>query len=138
MRHGANWQKLSPTWRRHMARRALRHGDDITLALAARTDSLVIERLLRRKGFRDMSLLGKMKHLTEAAQDFHKETEAALDGIAEKIQTGRNKREEAVQKHHAYYDAIIAGVDESTSVIDRLSNGPLHDDGGSSGGPSSS
>lgn len=85
-----------------------------------------------RQGIKEgkrMSLLGKMKHLTEEAQDFHKETEVDLDGIAEKIATGRTKRKEAVAKHHAYYDAIIAGVDESTQVIDRLSNGPLHGDG---------
>ena len=76
-----------------------------------------------------MSLLGKMQHLTEAATDFHKETEAVLDGIAAKIATGKQKRDEAAAKHHGYYDAIIAGVDQSTEVIDRLSNGPLHGDG---------
>ncbi len=76
-----------------------------------------------------MSLLGKLQHLTDSAQEFHKETETDLDGIAEKIATGRAKRKVAVEKHHAYYDAIIAGVDESTAVIDRLSNGPLSGDG---------
>ena len=76
-----------------------------------------------------MSLLGKLKHLTEEAQSFNDETEASLDGISEKIAAGRIKRAEAEAKHHAYYDAIIAGVDESVKVIDRLSNGPLHEDG---------
>ena len=78
---------------------------------------------------RKMSLLGKMAHLTESATEFHKETEAVLDGISEKIALGKRKRDEAAAKHHGYYDTIIAGVDASTEVIDRLSNGPLHEDG---------
>lgn len=101
-----------------------------------RTASVRLDTVLAR-GVREgkrMSLLGKMAHLTSSAQDFHRETEAALDGIAEKIEAGRRKRDEAVAKHHAYYDAIIAGVDESLGVIDRLSNGPLPDGGESSGG----
>ena len=76
-----------------------------------------------------MSLLGKMQHLTEAAQKFNDDTEAVLDGIATKIAVGAAKRDAAAAKHHGYYDAIIAGVDASTEVIDRLSNGPLHGDG---------
>lgn len=76
-----------------------------------------------------MSLFGKMAALTESAQDFHKKTEEALDGIAEKIAVATEKREDAVAKHHGYYDAIIKGVDDSVSVIDRLSNAPLGEDG---------
>ena len=85
-----------------------------------------------RQGIKEgkrMSLLGKMAHLTESAQDFHKQTEVVLDGIAEKIETATRKRDEATAKHHAYYDTIIKGVDDSVAVIDRLSNGPLHGDG---------
>jgi hypothetical protein len=76
-----------------------------------------------------MSLLGKMQHLTETAQEFHKETEGVLDGIAEKIAKAKSKRDIAAGKHHGYYDTIIEGVDQSVEVIDRLSNGPLHGDG---------
>ncbi len=85
-----------------------------------------------RQGIKEgkrMSLMGKLAHLTDDAQAFHKETEDDLDGVAAKIALGREKRKVAVAKHHAYYDTIIAGVDESTKVIDRLSNGPLHVDG---------
>jgi hypothetical protein len=78
---------------------------------------------------RQMSLRGKMKALTESAEDFTKETHATLDGIAEKIATAKIKREEAAVKHHAYYDDIIASVEESTTAIDRLSNGPLDKSG---------
>lgn len=100
-------------------------------ALEGAADRLVAARVISAVARdRRMSLLGKMQHLTESAQDFHKETEAALDGIAEKIALGRQKRDSAVEKHHGYYDAIIAGVDESTAVIDRLSNGPLPEGGG--------
>lgn len=76
-----------------------------------------------------MSLLGKMKHLTDEAQKFNDETSVAMDGISDKIAAGRTKRQAAVDKHHAYYDAIIGAVDESTKVIDRLSNGPLSEGG---------
>lgn len=74
---------------------------------------------------RRMSLRGKMAALTESAQDFTKETETVLDGIAEKIAAARTKRDDAAVKHHDYYDSIIQGVDDSIEVIDRLSNGPL-------------
>lgn len=78
-----------------------------------------------------MSLLGKLNALTERAADFTKATEAGLDGLSQKIDAAETKREEALARHHGYYDAITKGIDESVKVIDRLSNGPL--DGGSSG-----
>lgn len=101
---------------------------DITKALSDRTDSLIIERLLMKKGV-PMSLLGKMKALTESAEDFNKDTSDVLDGISDKIKLATIKRDAAVEKHHVYYDGIIKGVDESCEVIDRLSNGPLGTDG---------
>jgi hypothetical protein len=82
-----------------------------------------------REGKR-MSLLGKLQHLTEDAEAFSKETSDDLDGIAAKIALAREKKATAKAKHHAYYDTIIKGVDESVAVIDRLSNGPLSGDGG--------
>lgn len=103
---------------------------DITQAVADAADRITAYRVVNQMARKDkMSLLGKLQHLTESAQDFHKETEADLDGIAEKIATGREKRKEAVAKHHAYYDTIVGAVEESTKVIDRLSNGPLSGDG---------
>lgn len=79
---------------------------------------------------RRMSLKGKMAALTESAQDFTKETEAVLDGISEKIALARTKRDAAKDRHHGYYDGIIEGIDESTAVIDRLSNDPLGEGSG--------
>lgn len=76
-----------------------------------------------------MSLLGKLSHLTEDAQKFNEETGTVLDQIGEKIALARTKRDEAKTKHHGYYDTIIAGVDESMKVIERLSNGPLSEGG---------
>lgn len=78
-----------------------------------------------------MSLLGKMNALTERAQDFTKDTETALDGLAAKIGESEKKRETALAKHHAYYDAIDKGIGDSVTVIDRLSNGPLDGSSGS-------
>lgn len=101
---------------------------DITQALSDRADSLIIERLLIKKGM-PVSLLGKMKALTESAEDFTKETHATFDGIAAKIQAAKKKRDVAAARHHGYYDGIIAGVDESVEAIDRLSNLPLENDG---------
>ncbi|MHB8272825.1 hypothetical protein [Bradyrhizobium sp.] len=78
---------------------------------------------------RRMSLAGKMAALTERATKFNTDTEAVLDGIAAKVSAAETKRDAAKDKHHAYYDTIIKGVDDSVAVIDRLSNGPLPEDG---------
>lgn len=76
-----------------------------------------------------MSLSGKMAALTERAQDFSKSTETVLDGIAAKITTAEAKRDAAAEKHHGFYDNIIKGVEDSVTVIDRLSNSPLETGG---------
>lgn len=99
-------------------------------AFESLTDRVIIQRVLtemKREG--KLSLTGKMAALTESALDFTKETETVLDGIAEKIATARTKRDAAKEKHHAYYDTIISGVEDSVKVIDRLSNGPLPEGG---------
>lgn len=83
---------------------------------------------------RRMSLKGKMAALTERAQDFTKTTEAGLDALSEKITLAESKREAALEKHHGYYDGIVAGIEESVAVIDRLSNVPLSGDGENSEG----
>lgn len=101
---------------------------DIARAIEDRTESLIIERLLVKKGM-PVSLLGKMKALTESAEDFTKGTEVVLDGIADKIKVATVKRDAAAEKHHGYYDGIIKGVEDSVVVIDRLSNLPLGKDG---------
>lgn len=96
----------------------------------AGADRLVTARVLTTIARdRKMSLTGKMAALTERAQDFHKKTESVLDGIAEKIAKAEIKRDEAAGKHHGYYDAIIAGVDDSVKAIERLSNVPLGEGG---------
>jgi hypothetical protein len=103
---------------------------DITFELSELTDRVTAARVvnkLQREG--RLSLSGKMAALTERAQDFHKKTETVLDGISEKITTAEAKRDTAAEKHHNYYDGVIAGVDESIAVIDRLSNAPLGEGG---------
>lgn len=98
--------------------------------IAWAADKLVTARVLHNLA-KDgqMSLSGKMAALTERAKDFTAKTGEVLDGISEKITAAEVKRDEAAGKHHAYYDDIIAGVDESVSVIDKLSNGPLSEGG---------
>jgi hypothetical protein len=101
---------------------------DIVHELSEAADRIVAARVvtaMKREG--KLSLLGKMKALTESAEDFNKETEVALDGIAEKISAATIKRTAAVEKHHGYYDGLIKGIEESVMVIDKLSNGPLLD-----------
>lgn len=103
----------------------------LATAISDATDRIVAERVVKALVRENrMSLLGKMKALTESAEDFTKETGDVLDGIAEKIAKAKLKRDAAKDKHHAYYDTIIQGVDESVVVIDRLSNGPLPEGGG--------
>jgi hypothetical protein len=95
---------------------------DITKAIAAAADRIAAYTDGLKEG-RRMSLLGKMKHLTESAQAFNTMTESALDGIQAKINASNAKRDEAVAKHHAYYDEVNKGVDETVAVIDQLTNG---------------
>ncbi len=104
--------------------------DAITQAVADRTESLIAERVVRKKlGAHGMSLLGKLAHLTADAEQFTQETVQVLDEITEKIALARARREVAKDKHHGYYDGIIKGVEESVTVIDRLSNVPLSEGG---------
>ncbi len=94
----------------------------------ANADRIEAYRVGLREGKR-MSLLGKLAHLTADADKFTEETVQVLDGIAEKIALARARRDVAKEKHHGYYDGIIKGVEESVTVIDRLSNGPLPEGG---------
>lgn len=102
--------------------KALVNPDEIAHA----TDKIVTARILTNIARENrLSIAGKMAALTERAKDFNAKTETVLDGIAEKITKAEAKRDIAEQKHHGYYDTIIAGTDESIAAIDRLSNGPL-------------
>ena len=92
---------------------------------AQRLDTVCTEAI--REGKQSMSVLGKIDALTSAATDFNQTTPAVLDGIAAKIAVATQKRDELAAKHHAYYDGIIKGVDDSIAVVDRLSNVPLGD-----------
>lgn len=101
----------------------------ITKAIDDAVDRLIAERVVKTIVRENkMSLMGKLAHLTQDAQDFTKETVDVLDGIAAKIATARAKRDTAKDKQHGYYDAIIKGVDDNIAVIERLSNGPLSDE----------
>lgn len=109
---------------------------DITTALtsteeiAHATDRIVTARIITNIAReRRMSLTGRMAALTDRARDFNKKTEGVLDAIEDKINKADTKLNVAAEKHHGYYDGIIAGVDDSVEVIDRLSNGPLGQDG---------
>lgn len=115
------------------------HSDGIPFAFASapfygdpytRSIQIAVDLVAAHTG-RRMSLLGKMNALTEAATDFHTQTGAKLDELQARLPTLAAKRDQALAKHHSYYDGIEKGMDESTVVIDRLSNGPL--DGSSEG-----
>jgi uncharacterized protein (DUF488 family) len=114
----------------HAGQQIIKEIDGLTDKVVRQADQVIIKRVVKemvKEG--KLSLTGKMAALTESAQDFTKETEAVLDGIAEKIALARTRRDVAKDKHHAYYDQIIEGVEESVKVIDRLSNSPLPEDG---------
>jgi hypothetical protein len=113
----------------HVGRRT-KDRPDIVHELSEAADRIVAARVvtvMQREG--KLSLLGKMKALTESAEDFNKETETVLDGISDKIAAAKKKRAVAADKHHGYYDGLIKGIEDSVVVIDRLSNGPLGEDG---------
>lgn len=94
--------------------------------IAHAADRIVTARILTNIARENrLSIAGKMAALTERANEFNAKTESVLDGIAEKINVAEAKRDIAAEKHHGYYDGIIAGVDDSIAAIDRLSNGPL-------------
>lgn len=104
----------------------------LTKAIADAAERVSAERVVRQIARTErMSLAGKMAALTERATKFNTDTETALDRIADKVTKAEAKRDAAEEKHHAYYDGIVAGIDESVKVIDRLSNGPLPQGGGS-------
>lgn len=108
---------------------------NITQAIADASDKITALRVvtkMQREG--RLSLAGKMAALTERASAFNSKTETVLDGISDKIAKAEAKRDTAAEKHHGYYDSIIKGVDDSVAVIDRLSNGPLSEDGETSHG----
>lgn len=79
-----------------------------------------------------MSQLGRLEALTARQNDLSKKTDEVLDGIEEKVNKYETKLNVAEGKHHAHYDKLIEGMEQSIVVIDRLSNGPLPDDGGNS------
>jgi len=99
-----------------------------------RLDGVLAAAIAEGKGARPMSLMGKMAALTESAQDFNRETGEKLDALATRIPALAEKRDAALAKHHAYYNGLEKGIDDSAAVIDRLSNGPLGGDSESSQG----
>ena len=101
---------------------------DITEAIADAADRVTAVRVVIQREKR-LSLAGKMAALTERANDFTRDTEKVLDGIAEKITAAEAKRDLAKEKHHGYYDGIVKGIEDSITAIDRLSNCPLSEGG---------
>ena len=72
-----------------------------------------------------MSLAGKLAALTEAAQDFNKETESQLDGLMQRLVDLRRKRDAATQLHQAHLTEVEKGIDLAADVVTRLANVPL-------------
>src|SRR5579872_865595 len=98
--------------------------DAITQAVADRTESLIAERVVRKKvGAHAMSLLGKLAHLTADAEQFTDETGKVLDGISEKIALARARRDIAKDKHHGllrrYHQGRRRIRDRDRSVVKR-------------------
>lgn len=103
--------------------------DAITTAIADAADRITAVRVVIQRE-RKLSLASKMAEIAANTKSLNEKTSNALDSIIEKQAKAASKVNEAESKHHAYYDAIISGADESIAVIDRLSNGPLSEGGG--------
>jgi hypothetical protein len=104
-----------------------------TQSLDAAADKLVAARtltILARN--RKMSQIGRIAALNARQAELSKKTDQVLDGIEDKVNKYETKLNTAEGRHHAHYDRLIDSMDESIVAIDRLSNGPLPDDGGNS------
>lgn len=122
---------LLEPWRKPIAEEATAaaiKGVTTAASISVNSERIVAYREGLQEG-RRMSLMGKMKALTESAEQFNSETESVLDEIAEKITSAKVKRTAAAAKHHTYYDGLTKAIEDSVVVIDRLSNGPLSGDG---------
>lgn len=100
-------------------------GDPVMRAAQMATD------LISAYQGKPMSLLGKMNALTESAADFNTKTGAALDELQARLPVLAKKRDDALVKHHSYYDGLEKSFDDTAAVIDKLSNGPLGEGSGS-------
>lgn len=78
-----------------------------------------------------MGLLSKVNSLTEMAGEFEKRSDEKLTALMDRIEQLDKKRDEALDRHGAYYDKIEQGLDQHDKAIERLSNLPL--EGGESG-----
>ena len=68
---------------------------------------------------------GKVDDLISDMADFNAETHLVLDGVRDKMQEARRKREEAAEVQHAYLDGSIGDFQKTIDAIDRLSNSPF-------------
>lgn len=108
---------------------------DITQAIAARTDSLVIERLLLKKG---IALSRLTEKLTKAAGVAGRQTakiEARADAIIARESSIEQKTNAAFGPHEALLTEAEKGLDTVESALNLLTNGgdPLPVSGASSG-----
>ena len=71
------------------------------------------------------TVTGKVDDLLSDMADFEAETHVVLDGVRDKMQDARRKREEAAEVQHSYLDSRIGDFQKTIDAIDRMSNSPL-------------
>lgn len=96
---------------------------DRGMVASAKLETLTVGEI--KKGKAAMSLVGKLNALKERSQDFNQKTGDALDRIMSKMDEADRKRDDAEHKHNLHLDAITKAIDETTDVIEQLSNVPL-------------
>jgi hypothetical protein len=74
-------------------------------------------------------LSSKISELAADMEDFNRETDVVLDGLRDKMQLARRKREEATEAQHGHFDGLIGDFQDTIDAVDRLSNLPF-DNGG--------
>jgi len=106
---------------------------DITQAIEARTESLTIERLLKKKGLNVSRIMDKVTQASAVAQRVTSRIEARADAIIAR-EPGLDKRTDDAFSPH---DAILNDAENTLLVAERalgqMSNGgdPLHESNGS-------
>ena len=107
---------------------------DITRALAERTDSLTIERLLRKKGLTVSRLSEKLKLAAAVAPRQAVKIEARADAIIAREAHLQKKTDDVFSPHEAILTEAESGLDTLDASLRLMSNGgdPLPDSGSSS------
>jgi hypothetical protein len=109
---------------------------DITQALSERAESLVIERLLHKKGLTLDRLAEKLALAASIAPRQAAKIEARADALIAREATIEKRTDDVFSPHEKVLDTAEGGLDKLDAALKQMSNGgdPLPASGGSSNG----